>query len=86
MKITLYDTIILLENLGYECIPLKGLREAFFKEAEEAARPPEKPQELPPPIPEETTYKTPGEAQKARKKGEMTVFDSKLGGYINVPS
>lgn len=81
MRIGLYETLILLENLGYTCIPIKGLKDTFFKEEEP-------PKELPPlpepPQPTEPVYKTLSEAKKAAKKGEESVYDRTLGGYVNV--
>lgn len=82
-QITLYETLNLLEQLGYPCVDIKKLRETFFK----AQEPEEKPMLPPPPLPAlpaEPVYKTAAEAKKALKKGELTVMDKEMGGYINV--
>lgn len=81
MNIGLYDTIILLESLGYDCIPLKGLKETFFKPEE-----PPRPQGGAPQAEKVKVYPTYKEAAAAAQKGETTLSDDALKGFINVAS
>lgn len=91
------ETLFILDNLGVEKVSVKALIGAFYKEPtreeQAAALRKEVKQELPelPPLPEPPkppqgprvfdSYK---EAKKDAKKGQETVFDKELGGFVNV--
>lgn len=89
MKINLYDTIILLEKLGYDCVNIKELRETFFEQQETppALPPPlpEPPIPVPPPVLAEGVYPSYPEAKAAAKVGEEPVYDDSLKGFVNGP-
>jgi len=93
MSISIAEAIYLLDALGVEQVPVKGLKEVFFTTKEPDLSgyngdEPEKEVLPPPPIPEEvervTVFKEYKEAVAAAKKGQKPVLDEKLGGYVLV--
>lgn len=88
MKIGLYETILLLEDLGYTCVPLDGLKRAFFGQVDQEAQEPAQVPQAPGPAPKqaEGVYLTITAAKAAAKKGEIQVYDHNLGGFVNAPA
>lgn len=85
MKITIYETLLLLESLGVECVQIKNLRETFFKQEEPPQTLPELPTPPQPPgKPSERTFESYKEAKAAANKGETPAYDDKLKRFVNV--
>lgn len=79
------ETLFVLKSLGVESVSVDALINAFYKDA--APEPAEEQKEElpePPKPPGPKVYEDYREAKAAAKKGQATVHDQALGGYVNV--